>query len=62
MNNGCKDCQDRHVGCHSNCESYKEYLDDLKQRKNIIKEARKDNKEYRSYKRDRIKKDMRGKW
>ena len=21
----CKDCQDRHVNCHSTCERYKEY-------------------------------------
>lgn len=24
-NNCCKDCKDRHIGCHGKCESYKEF-------------------------------------
>jgi hypothetical protein len=36
MNNGCKDCQERHLGCHSTCERYKLYLE----RGNAIKRAR----------------------
>ena len=24
MNKSCKDCTDRHVGCHSTCDTYKE--------------------------------------
>lgn len=32
----CKDCNDRVVGCHSNCQRYKEYrkdMDDFNQKK-----------------------------
>ena len=40
----CLDCKDRTVGCHGNCERYREYrewLDDLNER--IIREKNKDN-------------------
>lgn len=23
--NGCYNCEERHIGCHTNCKSYKEY-------------------------------------
>lgn len=32
----CKDCPDRHIGCHGKCEKYQEY--DAEQKK--IREAR----------------------
>ena len=28
-NNGCKDCTDRQIGCHSNCERYKAFREQL---------------------------------
>lgn len=43
---GCKDCPDRHVGCHSDCERYLEFrkkLDELREKKRIESE-----KEYAS--------------
>ncbi len=27
----CKDCPDRHIGCHSQCEKYKVFAEDNKQ-------------------------------
>lgn len=36
--NKCKDCTERHVGCHSTCESYKEFVAEnerLKQLKRV---------------------------
>ena len=32
----CYNCKERHLGCHSNCQSYKEYklyLENIKERK-----------------------------
>ena len=29
----CKDCKDRHVGCHSKCEKYLEYKKELQKAK-----------------------------
>lgn len=26
----CKNCNDRHIGCHSKCEAYKEYTVQVK--------------------------------
>lgn len=31
--NPCKECQDRHVGCHSGCEKHKEWKDRLEEKK-----------------------------
>lgn len=28
-NNGCKDCTDRQIGCHSTCERYKAFREQL---------------------------------
>lgn len=36
----CKDCKDRHVGCHSVCEKYKEQKEKAKE---IDDKAKKDN-------------------
>ena len=27
MTNSCKDCTKRHIGCHSECEEYKEFVE-----------------------------------
>lgn len=29
MKNYCKDCQNRYVGCHIECEKYKKFKEDL---------------------------------
>ena len=29
----CKDCKDRHIGCHSKCEKYLEYKKELQKAK-----------------------------
>ena len=34
----CKDCQDRYLGCHSNCDRYRKFL----QENERIKELRRD--------------------
>lgn len=26
MNTGCKDCSERMIGCHANCEKYENYI------------------------------------
>ena len=36
--NPCLDCKDREVGCHSKCEKYSVWLDDLHKKKNMIKQ------------------------
>lgn len=27
MTNSCKDCTKRHIGCHSECEEYKQFVE-----------------------------------
>lgn len=34
----CKDCQDRRVGCHSECEKYKEAVEDMQEAKEKAKQ------------------------
>ena len=39
----CKDCQDRRLGCHSECKDYKQWKAEHERRREIIKEqCRKD--------------------
>ena len=33
MNSPCKDCPDRHIGCHSDCDKYINYRKELEQLK-----------------------------
>lgn len=33
----CRNCNDRFVGCHSNCDRYAQYRSDLNDRNNLIK-------------------------
>lgn len=35
---GCKDCKERHLHCHSHCERYKEYKEELERAKQYLKE------------------------
>lgn len=56
----CKDCTDRHLACHDNCDKYiewKSYLGEMKMKQSFEhgsyrsrkteKKARKDNKRYK---------------
>lgn len=46
MKSYCKDCQERHEGCHSKCEHYREFLKENEK----IKDARHRESEKRSFK------------
>lgn len=42
MTNSCKDCPDRHIGCHGECEKYKAYcakLEEERQRRKLLIES-----------------------
>ena len=40
LNTPCKDCTERHIACHSECEKYKAYKENYEQiKKDIRKEA-----------------------
>ncbi len=40
MDKGCKECKDRHEGCHSSCESYREWKKSYDAKKAIIQSER----------------------
>ena len=40
-NNPCRDCEDRHEGCHGGCEKYLGWKEELNAKKNSIYHARK---------------------
>lgn len=40
MDNECKGCEERYVGCHDNCEYYKAYKQWLKDKKEQEQKAR----------------------
>lgn len=44
MNNPCINCTKRCMNCHSKCEDYKFFLDDLHKRKEWLKEKNKSNR------------------
>lgn len=60
MNNGCKGCCNRYVGCHSRCETYKEFSEELMEKKKKIKQAKAVENEYNKYKKNKIAKER--KW
>lgn len=39
VGNSCKGCTNRKVGCHGSCESYKNWLEELKKEKNAYRKA-----------------------
>ena len=51
----CKDCKQRHLGCHSTCSSYQKY----KEEREKIKEASRVNNCYTEYLFDRLAKEKR---
>lgn len=44
MNNPCINCTKRCTNCHSKCDEYKFFLDDLHKRKEWLKEKNKSNR------------------
>lgn len=38
--NPCKDCTERYVGCHSECEKYAEYRSQIEEKNRLIHEGR----------------------
>ena len=36
----CRDCENRHVGCHSDCEKYKEFVIANEERKEAIRKGK----------------------
>lgn len=36
MKDSCKDCKERYIGCHSSCQSYKNYKEDIKKKAVMI--------------------------
>lgn len=44
MNNPCINCTKRCMNCHSTCDEYKSFLDDLHKRKEWLKEKNKQNR------------------
>lgn len=48
MKSPCKDCAERYVGCHSGCEKYKDFRQELdKQRTHINKAKEEQRNKYR---------------
>lgn len=46
LNCKCKDCKNRTIGCHAQCEDYKDYVrrnEQLKEKKKILKDLEKIN-------------------
>lgn len=38
MDAPCKDCKDRHIGCHSKCSKYADFRRELKKRRRYARE------------------------
>lgn len=36
----CKNCEDRHVGCHSECDRYKKFKEEHESEKAVIREIK----------------------
>lgn len=45
----CKDCTDRHAGCHGTCEKYLSWNKIHDEEKAVIRKAKTENNEYRDY-------------
>lgn len=39
VQSGCKDCKERHMGCHSTCESYKKYQEENNRAKQQLRKS-----------------------
>ena len=62
MNSGCKDCTERYVGCHSTCENYKLFREELDARKKQITEAKTRHAEHNQHRDKQVKKALKRKY
>lgn len=46
----CKDCEDRHRGCHDRCEAYKDFRNEIDKANAQRHEATRKEHEFRDYK------------
>ena len=54
----CRFCEKRKVGCHSTCETYKQFRDNLDNSKQMVLEGKKKlYGEYSGFKRDQVRKE-----
>ena len=53
----CKDCEDRHPACHSSCEKYLKAKTDWDNKRETIREAKKDARLFTDYKVKKINKE-----
>lgn len=47
MGSPCKDCLNRFVGCHADCEKYKEFRAERDRVNELIKKNKQDNDQFR---------------
>lgn len=45
----CKDCKDRHLGCHDTCEKYLEFKHENETYKNLVREINRERNLHISY-------------
>lgn len=55
----CRDCEERHMGCHSDCEKYLEAKGDYDQRKEFIYEIKSKERAYKAYKYEKVTREIR---
>ena len=56
----CRDCEERHSGCHSTCEKYLEAKEQHEQRKEKIEEAKSQYRLVRAYSYDKKNRERKG--
>lgn len=52
----CHDCQDRHVGCHADCDKYKQERKKLDDKKEFIRKKKEQEDAYYLYRKSRRRK------
>lgn len=55
----CKDCKERHLGCHQDCLAYNDAKDEYERKKEVLKEKKANDKALNSYERERVVKALR---
>ena len=50
----CRDCKERYEACHDYCEKYRDARDNWQQHKQMVREAKEEDKLYNDYKYKRI--------
>lgn len=51
----CKDCNDRHVGCHAECQKYKDYKTEHAKQQTFIRRLDEEDNAFRCYKEEKVK-------